>query len=426
MNTLPIGSIACHVSFRSLPRLHAVVICLMWAGSFTANAAPREASRVAVVVRTVSAETSDASVVAGRLISFSLKEGLLLESTDKPQAPPLRTAASDVVHIVTHGISVPPSAGMASVILANGDRIIGTPGEFSDMVVAMESPSVGAIGLPLDDVARWLNPRVPGSLSTWSHPMLGDVSAASDRLLLANGDIIEGIVRSIDRDAFTLETDFGLSRIAQERVAAVVIVSAAPPRDSRLRARVTFVDGTRLTTDEFVWSDGHARMTLLGQADRDIPVRHISRIDIVGGRWRWLSELEAQTSTSASSGAIPWSHRFDSNVLGGPLRVAGQRFEQGIGVHSPSVMIFRLDRHYAAFVTSFGIDDHSGPFADVTVRIKLDGQLKYEQRSVRRRRLFGPLRIDVTNGDRLELIVDFGKMGAIQDRFDWIEPALIR
>ena len=89
-------------------------------------------------------------------------------------------------------------------------------------------------------------------------------------------------------------------------------------------------------------------------------------------------------------------------------------------------MSFRVGGNYRAFVTSFGIDDNSGPFADVNVRIKVDGQQRYEHRSVRRGELFGPLLIDVTNGKRLELIVDYGQLGLIQDRFNWIEPALIR
>ena len=119
-------------------------------------------------------------------------------------------------------------------------------------------------------------------------------------------------------------------------------------------------------------------------------------------------------------------HRLDRNVRGGPIVVAGERFLRGFGVHSRSALIFALKGRYTQFVTWFGMDDDSGPFADVSVLILVDGQRRYQQPGVRLGTLTGPVRLDVTNAKRIELIVEFGDNGDLQDRFDWVEPGLVR
>lgn len=38
----------------------------------------------------------------------------------------------------------------------------------------------------------------------------------------------------------------------------------------------------------------------------------------------------------------------------------------------------------------------------------------------------GSLRVDVSHAGRIELIVEYGENGDLQDRFDWVEPGLTR
>jgi hypothetical protein len=87
---------------------------------------------------------------------------------------------------------------------------------------------------------------------------------------------------------------------------------------------------------------------------------------------------------------------------------------------------FELGGRYREFVTALGLDDTSGPLADVDVRVRVDGQTRYTKEHVRRGELIGPIRLELGGASRIELIVDFGANGDPQDRFDWVEPALIR
>ena len=127
-------------------------------------------------------------------------------------------------------------------------------------------------------------------------------------------------------------------------------------------------------------------------------------------RYRWLA----------------WEYVPNRNVLGAPIRVAGETFDYGIGVHSRSSLTYDLKGIYREFVTSLGIDDSGGSYADVAVLILVDGKRRFDQSHVKRGKLLGPVRLDVTKAKRLELIVDYGDNGDIQDRFDWVEAALIR
>ncbi len=59
-------------------------------------------------------------------------------------------------------------------------------------------------------------------------------------------------------------------------------------------------------------------------------------------------------------------------------------------------------------------------------KVFLQRKLRFAQQNVRRGALHGPVRLDVKRANRIELVVDFGENGDLQDRFDWVEPALIR
>jgi hypothetical protein len=165
---------------------------------------------------------------------------------------------------------------------------------------------------------------------------------------------------------------------------------------------------------------------LLSPSHVRVEAERIVRIDVVGGRWEWLSAHTPISYQHTPMLSLGWEYVNDRNVLGGPITVAGGTFEHGVGVHSRSRLTYDLKGVYRTFVTQFGIDDDSGQFADVSVLILVDGKPRFEKTGVRRRTLHGPIRLDITRANRIELIADFGRNGDLQDRFNWVEPALIR
>jgi hypothetical protein len=115
-------------------------------------------------------------------------------------------------------------------------------------------------------------------------------------------------------------------------------------------------------------------------------------------------------------------------VRGDPIRFGDRLFARGIGVHSYSRLTYALDGAdggWQAFRTTYAIDGDE-PYADVTVRIKLDGKTVHEQPAFKAGVLAPVVLIDLGAAKTLTLEVDYGASEDTQDRFNWIEPALLK
>lgn len=400
-------------SRRTFARAFSLALIAIALGQVSARA-------VDVVVKSAGAD-----VRVGRLISFSLETGLTLELVG--DSKPLHIDTADLVRIETAANPIPPSPAAMTIQLTGGDRLIGTPGIFERDRVDIVVPSLGIVTVPLERLESWSTPHARDK--RWHEvvaTMLADRTAGTDRLLLTNGDRLYGVIAKVDWQGFTVQTPLGLSRIAHDRVVAAAIVTAPLPPQDGLWARIELVDGSRLTSRAVQWSGGTMLATVLDGQPQQIPSDRIKRVELSGGQWRWLTELTPSGFSSTPVLSLDWPYKTNRNVLGGMLRVAGQSFEHGLGVHAKSVLTYDLEGRYRRFVTFVGIDDDAGPLADVSLSIRIDGRTHWQQKHVRQGKLIGPVAIDTVGARSLELIVDFGKLGGIQDRLNWIEPVLIR
>jgi hypothetical protein len=122
---------------------------------------------------------------------------------------------------------------------------------------------------------------------------------------------------------------------------------------------------------------------------------------------------------------------MDRTVEGNLIRAAGHDFARGIGAHSYSRISFDIAAPgtFAALRTQYAIDGDL-PLADVTARILLDGNIAWEKSGIRAAQVNAPLAppviLDIAGHKTLTLEVDFGENYDVQDRFNWIEPALLR
>jgi len=230
----------------------------------------------------------------------------------------------------------------------------------------------------------------------------------------------------MDADGVTFDAAGGAASAPYRLVVALHIAHPEPKKLVAPHAVVQVRDTGRLTATDVNLADDTAELHLRSGGVVRCAAERLARIDVAAGRWTWLSELRPVSAEQVPMLALGWDHHVDENVRGGPIVVAGQSFERGLGVHARSVLIFELDGAYREFVTSFGLDDDSGPYADVNVSILVDGRPRFDKTHVRRGILHGPIRLDVSRAGRIALIVDFGDNGDLQDRFDWVEPALIR
>ena len=324
-------------------------------------------------------------------------------------------------------VATTPPAATWTLILGDGDRWEGRIADGRDEQVIVEVSDAGQVSLPIGSLASVTSAKA--FTAAYSHTVEWFQRAPisdDDLLLLTNGDVLRGFVASFDKEGLTFDRDGGAARVPCRMLLAVRFARPSIKPIDSLLAVIRLRDGTRMTATALELSGDGCEARLPLRARVLVPVDRIRRIDMLGGRWERLSTLTPVSHEQASMLGLIWEPQTDQNVLGGPLSVAGEAFDYGVGVHSRSKLGYELKGEFHEFVTFFGLDDAGGPLADVRVAIVVDDVTRYEEPHVRSGKLFGPVRIDVSRAQRLELLVDFGENGDLQDRFDWIEPGLVR
>ena len=415
---------------RTAP-LRRILLSLAFLAGTTALALDAPDSPPAKHLNTVKVETVYHETIEGQLLGCSTSAGAFVRTDAGADR---RIPLPDIVRITTATPLAPPAQGAAQVSLNNGDSILGELGDAGDGSVVVKTADLGDLALPLEWVSRIdLAPTgTKGDRSTsvqGRNQRLADTQADStedDAIVLTNGDTLRGFVMGIGSDSVLFETQSGETKIPLRLVRTVYFVAAEPKPISPPYMRLTLRQSGQLTVTDIDWSADIARIHLRDKRELTLEADRIVRAEVTGGRWEWLSTHKPLSYQHTPMLALEWTFVVDRNVLGKPMTVAGKRIEKGIGVHSRSTLVYDLRGEYAEFVTDFGIDDDSGSYANVSLFIMVDGKHRFGKENVRRGARHGPVRLDVKKAQRLELIVDFGQNGDMQDRFNWIEPALIR
>jgi len=394
------------------------LVCLPSAGRADDKAAP------SVIVRTV-----DEQAVSGRLASFGLTGELVLSASGAGET---RVPVADAVQIDLKGDRRPTASDAIRWELADGSAVYAVLVGASERAVTLRRGDLGTFDVSVDRIRRFTPPAGRAASVASSRPS-SRPGGRVDELRLANGDRLSGLITRISPEGVTLETDDGDTTVGLDVVILARLASAGPattptPGDRAIRARLTLRDGSILTATDITWREGAFAVAIdtgPKRIDRQLDAADVSRIEVVGGRWRWVSPMRPVVAEHTPLLDVRWPHRVDRNVLGGDMRVGGRRFERGIGVHSRSRLVYALDDRAARFVTGYALDDDSGPMAHVDVTVLLNDKVVHRASDVRADGRIHRVSVDVNGGGRLELRVDYGKNGDVQDRFDWIEPAVI-
>lgn len=311
--------------------------------------------------------------------------------------------------------------------LTDGDHLGGAPIGISGESLLWRSPALGDMSFALARVRAIQRATQPDPQT--ARP-LDDPQRTEDVLTLANGDTLHGIVSDINETKITLQPTGGdATPVPISAIAAADF--AAPPGIANVTGlkrgfRVTFTDGTAVSTDSVRLAEREVHLNLPDAADHPIPLSSIAGIEQMNGPVLWLSALTPAESVqipSFSQRAMP--AQMDKAVTGDPLRFNDRELNHGIGVHSYSRLVFPVDPSCKSFRTQFAIDGDL-PWAEVTVRVKLDDHMAFEKPHVVAGTLSDVVKLDLAGAKTITLEVDYGENYDVQDRLNWIEPALLR
>ena len=305
---------------------------------------------------------------------------------------------------------------------AGGEKLFGQPTGYKNERVIWMNALVGEMSISLKNVRALLrNGKVIDD---------ADANRTQDVILLANGDSVKGIVSDIAPPKVKISANATEMEVPLDTIAAILFAPAGKPDfDSGRAFRIRLADGSSVTARQVASAGDELKLTMHDKSRRAVRLSAVVGIEQLNGPVSWLSSRPPEAVVQVPYfGNISWPTRMDLTVGGKPITFGGRTYARGIGVHSYSRIDYALDGAYEAFRTQYAIaSDTKTQYADVTVRIKLDGKIVHEQQHVRADALWPPVIIDIPKDAKLlTLEVDYGDANDTQDHFNWIEPALLR
>jgi hypothetical protein len=356
----------------------------------------------------------------------------------------IRVGLDHLLELRTQRQTVRPSAGDFAVWLRAANPVgmehfVGKPTGFARGNVQWEETAGGTYELPLERFVAMR--RAGGSMAIGGAEPTGGAGGTEDVVGLANGDTLRGIVAEIGRGGVVLQQSGGVgggaTTVPLESVASIEFANvgtttgpgAANGGPGPRTWRITLADGAVMGAGSLKLAepiDGwRGRLALGGAVTDSVDAKHVCLIEQLNGPVVWLSSLTPVREEQSPWLGLEMPPRVDASVTGEPLRFGGRDFAHGWGVHARCVLSFAIDGSYRQFRTSYAIDGQQ-PYADLTVRIRVDGKVVSEREHFRSGVLAGPITIDVAGHKELTLEVDYGQTGDVQGRLNWLEPGFSR
>jgi hypothetical protein len=242
--------------------------------------------------------------------------------------------------------------------------------------------------------------------------------------------VLEGVLNKLDDKQVEVEVGKKGARARLGQVAAVALSTelADRLRPKGAHARLVLADGARLT---LVGADCDGKLfrgkAAFGGMVR-VPLAQVAALEVRAGQIVYLSDLEPSKYEFRPFLDERWAWSADASVTGRDLRVGGSAYDKGLGVHSHSLLTYRLGGAYKHFEAVVGLDDVDGRKGSVTVRVLADGKPLDLGRKGELTHAGGPwaLRLDVGGVKELTLEVGFGAGGPVQDVVNWADARLIK
>jgi NPCBM/NEW2 domain len=267
----------------------------------------------------------------------------------------------------------------------------------------------------------------------WRRRLLLD-KRKRDVVFLHNGDRVEGTLTALDwRKGCSVKTAIGPVEVPWADVAVVAFNSEFQSRrlPKEAYARVVLTGGARLSFSSVELEAGEkpqfSGKMLAGPVVR-FPLEDLLALDRRQGRTVYLSDMKPKNFEHTPYLDLSWPLLSDAAVTGRALRVGGDVFDKGLGMHARSRVTYTLDGAYQRFEALVGLDVASGKRGRVKIAVLVDGKKQKLgiDRELTAKDAPREVRVAVHNAKELTLLVDFGSTGDVQGHVNWAEARLIK
>lgn len=247
-----------------------------------------------------------------------------------------------------------------------------------------------------------------------------------DEIRLANGDVDRGLVASLSEMNITLLSGADERKVPWRVVGSVRFTSPPATPNASSPATLNLADGDRIAAEAFRLGDGVVAAETADASAVRFPLAALARVELPGGRRVWLSEFPVEKVETTPFFTTAWPPVMNQSIAGGPLRVDGQTYEKGLGLHSACRLVWTLEGGFSRLTGRIAIDDSGGPWSDADVTVRVDGAPVAHFPGLRHREPPRELNVDLAGAKQLVIEVGFGRNGDVQDRVSLVNAQLQR
>jgi NPCBM/NEW2 domain len=253
-----------------------------------------------------------------------------------------------------------------------------------------------------------------------------------DVVLLRNGDVLEGVLTTLDEKTIGLEVDKKPVAVDVSRTAAVALSSDLTelPRPKGVYGRVILnADGARISLASAHCADGVTLTgtTLFGAA-LSVPLTDVAALDLFQGKAVYLSDLKPSRYEYLPYLNDRWDYVRDGSGAGLDLRLVGSTYDKGVGLHSHSRLSYAAPKDCRRFEALVGLDDRAGRRGSARIRVLADGKPLDIGADRELTAAGAPLvvRVELAGAKELTMEVDFGKDGPVRGCVDWADARFVK
>ena len=342
------------------------------------------------------------------------------------------------VRVPATGVAPANAEAAAEVRLVDGSRLRVT-GFVTDAASAtVEHPQLGALKLPLS-VVQSVRFAVADAKVDAAWNQFLDKTPKKDQVAVRKGDVLDhldGVIGSLDGASLKFQLDGDEIPVKRERIFGLIYAKRENLVNKALSA-VDLVSGDRLAARSVSFEQETWKVKLASGTEVSVPQAQVATIDFSLGKIAYLSNLEPRDVQYTPFFDFMFEYRKDRMVHGGPLSVGNKTYAKGLGIHSRTLLKYRIGGDYRRFQTIMGIDDSLRVGGDVDVVIKGDGRTLFKgpvsihergETGATERKLMPPVKLDldVTGIVELEILVDFAEQNEVGDCLNLADAKLVK
>jgi hypothetical protein len=342
----------------------------------------------------------------------------------------------DLLALRRAGTPLPPPPSGEQLLFVNGDRLAVLVKRLADEQIRFQFPAEFEgnkdAKVPLSALSViWLGAPDGVDRPDLFRRRLVSAQRQRDTLLLRNGDVLEGLLGSLDDAGVEMEVDKKPAPVPRARIAAIALSTelTTPLRPKGTFARLVLASGCRLSLAEAACDDGKTLTgTTLFDASVRVPMEQVIALDLYQGKSVPLSDLKPLKLEQTPYLGVTWPLVMDGSVVGRDLRLGGSSYDKGLGMHSESRVTYDVSAGYRRFEALVGLDDQTGFEGSVRIKVLVDGKPRDLGWDKELSAQTGPqpVRVDLKGAKQLTLVVEFGQRGDVGDHVDWADARLVK